>query len=64
MIKGAKRIPLTVDSILSKISEYDIFMRYMPGKWVLNRPTFSPFRKEENPSFVIGDRGGLYFIDF
>jgi hypothetical protein len=38
----------------------------MPNKqWKLNEVTFSPFRKEENESFLIGNRkGNLSFIDF
>ena len=66
MIKGQRKIALTPESVLSKISEYDIFMRYMPQKnWKLNVVTLSPFRKEDNPSFIIGNRyGTLFFIDF
>jgi hypothetical protein len=38
----------------------------MPDKtWKVNVATLSPFRKEHNPSFVIGNRSGtLTFIDF
>ena len=66
MIKGQRKIALTPESVLSKISEYDIFMRYMPHKnWKLNVATLSPFRKEDNPSFMISNRyGTLFFIDF
>lgn len=66
MIKGQKKVSLTPESVLSKISEYDVFMRYMPHKnWKLNVATLSPFRKEDNPSFIIGNRyGTLFFIDF
>lgn len=66
MIKGQRKIALTPESVLSKISEYDVFMRYMPHKnWKLNVATLSPFRKEDNPSFIIGNRyGTLFFIDF
>lgn len=54
-----------MESILDKISEYDIFKYYMPGDWKLNQVTLSPFRKETNPSFVIGNRKGyISFIDF
>lgn len=62
--KIAKRVEIR--DVLSKISEYDIFMFYMPHKnWKLNIPTFSPFRKEQNPSFVIGDKlGKVQFVDF
>lgn len=66
MIKGKRKIKLTPETILDKISEYDIFRYYMPDhSWKLNQVTYSPFRKENNPSFVIGNkRGFLSFIDF
>ena len=65
-ITGVKKTILTPESILRKISEFDIFMFYMPDKsWKLNQVTLSPFRKEKNPSFVIGNKSGnLSFIDF
>ena len=65
MIKGKKKIALTVDAILEKITEYDIFKFYFPGDWKLNHVTLSPFRRENNPSFIIGNRKGyVSFIDF
>lgn len=70
MIAGERRKPgeyqLTDKSILSFISEYDIFRYYMPDKnWELNRATYSPFRQETNPSFSIyGKDGRVFFIDF
>ena len=66
MIKGKRRLKLTAESILEKISDYDIFMRYMPDKsWKLNHVTYSPFRQERNPSFLIGNKhGNISFIDF
>lgn len=66
MIKGKTKTPLLAESILDKISEYDIFRYYMPIKdWKLNVVTFSPFRQERNPSFLIGNKHGrLSFIDF
>lgn len=65
MIKGVKRTNLTVENILKRITEYDIFRHYMKNKFELNRATYSPFRYEENPSFLIGNKyGTLYFIDF
>lgn len=66
MIQGRKRTRLTTDSILEKISEYDIYKMYMPHQnWKINVVTYSPFRNEKNPSFIIGYRGGtLRFIDF
>ena len=66
MISGKRIVKLTPEAILDKISEYDIFRYYMPNHdWVLNRVTYSPFRQENNPSFVIGNkRGFISFIDF
>jgi hypothetical protein len=66
MIKGRKKLDLTPDSILNMISEYDIYKMYMPHQnWKINTVTYSPFRNEKHPSFIIGYRGGaLRFIDF
>ena len=66
MIKGRKKVTLTIDNILDRISEYDVFRWYMPEKsWKINQVTYSPFRRERNPSFLIGNKHGrLYFIDF
>jgi DNA primase len=66
MIQGDIKVRLTPQAVLNKISEYDIFRFYMPDKsWKINQATLSPFRSENNPSFVIGNkRGFLSFIDF
>lgn len=66
MIIGKKRTKLTPEGVLNLISEYDIFKYYMPDRsWKINRATYSPFRQENNPSFVIGNKHGrLSFIDF
>lgn len=67
MITGERRVKINTENILVKISEYDIFMRYMPSNipWKLDSITSSPFRKDNNPSFIIGNREGrLYFKDF
>lgn len=66
MIRGRKRVELSPDSILNKISEYDIYKFYMPHQnWKINVVTYSPFRNEKNPSFIIGYRGGaLRYCDF
>lgn len=55
-----------MQSVLDKITEYDIFRWYMPDKsWKLNHVTYSPYRNENNPSFIIGNKSGnLSFIDF
>jgi hypothetical protein len=66
MITGERKVRLTPEAVLKKISEYDIFRFYMLDKsWKINQVTFSPFRNEKNPSFLIGNkRGNLSFIDF
>ena len=65
-IQGRKKVKLTPDSILDKISEYDVYKMYMPHQnWKINVVTYSPFRNEKNPSFIIGYRGGtLRYYDF
>jgi len=61
-----KQLPLRPERLLEKVSEYDIFRYYMPRTdWQINVVTFSPFRNERNPSFIIGNKHGrLTFIDF
>lgn len=65
-IQGSKKPKLTLEGITSKLSDYDIFRFYMPNKdWKINNPTKSPFHKDDNPSFLIGNKNGyLSFIDF
>ena len=66
MIKGVKRIDLTFENVLNMISEYDIYRMYMPHQnWKINQVTYSPFRNEKSPSFLIGYPGkALTYIDF
>jgi DNA primase len=66
MITGKKKITLTTETVLQRITEYDVFRWYMPDKsWKINQVTYSPFRQEKNPSFIIGNKHGrLSFIDF
>jgi len=66
MITGKKKEKLSTESVLKRVTEYDIFRWYMPDKnWTLNHVTYSPFRNERNPSFMIGNKSGrISFIDF
>lgn len=66
MIKGSIRAELSPETILKRITTYDIFRFYMPDKtWKINYACHSPFHKDEHPSFMIGNRSGdLTFIDF
>jgi len=59
MIKGRKRVELTMDSILEKVTPFDIYYHFMPSKdWKLNDVTLSPFKTEDHPSFIIGNKYG------
>lgn len=66
MIKGKRKLELTPATILNMISDFDIYMMYMPDRhWKVNQSTTSPFHKDLVPSFLIGNREGyLYHIDF
>lgn len=65
MIKGKVKTNLTIENVLARISEYDIYKMFMTHRFQVNRVTRSPFRKDENPSFVIGNKGGKYIhIDY
>jgi len=66
MIKGNKKLKLTPEIIFTMISEYDVFKYYMPhDDWSLNNVTYSPFRNERHPSFLISSKyDNLHFIDF
>lgn len=52
--KRRVKIPtdITLDYILSKVSEYDIYARYL-GQFKVGAIYNSPFRKDKNPSFGI-----------
>lgn len=66
MIKGSKRKDLTLDTILSLVSEYSLFRYYLGRDFKLGQPIKSPFRRDDNPSFSIlaTSSGSLYFTDF
>jgi len=67
MVNGMmKQLPLRPEKLLEKVSEYHIFRHYMPrDDWKINVVTFSPFRNEKTPSFIIGNKyDRLTFIDF
>lgn len=66
MIKGKAKSELTIDSVLEKVSEVQIFKFYCPDKtWELNKAFCSPLRQDNNPSFIIGTKtGNVRFKDF
>lgn len=67
MIKGSKRVVLNRETILKKITEYDIYRLYLPDFKSIGDPFCNTLRGEGNPSMKInyheqGDR--LTHIDF
>src|SRR5690349_13814683 len=65
-IAGKIKTPLTLASILLKVSEYDIYRYYTGQDFRLGQAFHSPFRKESNPSFCISvnRKGKLHHTDF
>jgi hypothetical protein len=66
MIKGKKRIELTPEAILQRLSDFDLY-RYFMGRreWKINQVTHSPFHVDNTPSFLVGNKNGyLYHVDF
>ena len=66
MIKGTKKRNLTIDYLLSKVSEYEIYRYYVGHDFVLGRTFCSPFRKETDPSFsiIVSKSGKLHHLDY
>jgi hypothetical protein len=65
-VRGRVKIPLTVDTLLQRVSEYDIYRYYLGYDFNLGKAMLSPFRKERNPSFVINitRSGNLHHTDY
>jgi hypothetical protein len=55
MVKGKKKIELTKEAILSKISTFDIY-RFYHGNFKINDVTVNRHRGEKNPSLIIGNK--------
>ena len=56
---------LTLEDILNRLSEYDIYAYYMGANFVVGKPMSSPLRRDVNPSFGIfkSDNGALLYKD-
>lgn len=59
MIKGRVKENLTLDNILKRVTEYDIYRHYIGKDFQLGTCVHSPMREDKNPSFFIGSRGGF-----
>jgi len=66
MVKGAKKVDLTIEAILEKVSDYEIYRYYVGHDFVLGRTFCSPFRKENDPSFsiIVSKSGRLHHLDY
>lgn len=59
-------IPITIDEIKSKVTDYDIFKRYCLNFEGLDRSFLSEFYNDTKPScrIVVSSTGGLYYNDW
>ena len=55
-------LSVTADNVFLFLSNLDIFRQYSDPKMRFNTPFSSPFRTDDNPSFVIYEKG--FFVDF
>jgi len=67
MIQGVKKKELTANMVLEHITVEDIYYKYY-GKFTVNKICKNWMRKEDDPSFVIGNKTGILrhydFSDF
>lgn len=60
MITGRKLERVTKEYILEKLHPLSVYEFYIGERVRLNKLISSPFRRDNNPSFIISDRGGRY----
>lgn len=65
-VTGKIKQQLSVENILRRVSDYDIYKYYLGGDFPLGKAIHSPFRKDENPSFSINHNksGVLRHFDY
>ena len=65
-VKGRVRIPLSIENVLKRVSEHDIYAYYLGHDFILGKTIHSPFRKDNNPSFsiIIGKNNRLHHFDY
>lgn len=59
MIYGERKITVSADTILSQISQWDIYRLYL-GDITLGEPFCNPLRQESNPSMVVREHLGKF----
>ncbi len=64
MIKGKRKVDLSSEEILKRISFFDIYKYYVKN-FKIGEAFCNPFRKDQNPSFIIDNKyGELLHFDF
>lgn len=65
-VKGKKKQSLNAETILTKVTEYDVYRFYVGQDFYIGKAFLSPFHKENNPSFVVmcTKDGELHHLDF
>ena len=66
MIYSSSKVKtITLEDILNRLSEYDIYAYYLGANFKIGKPISSPFRRDANPSFGIfkSDNGALLWKD-
>lgn len=68
MVTGKKRVELSLESILERVSEYDIYRYFLGEEFTLGKVMHSPMpgRRDNNPSFCIrvGRGGQIMHLDY
>lgn len=68
MVTGKKRVNLTIEALLERVSEYDIYREFMGEDFTLGKVCHSPMpgRRDTHPSFCIRviKGGQLMHIDY
>lgn len=65
-VKGRIRQQLSIENILKRVTDQEIYKYYLGGDFPLSKAFHSPFRKDEHPSFSIinGKDGKLHHFDY
>jgi hypothetical protein len=65
MIKGRVREKITVEKVLEKVTEWEIYRFYIGHDFKLGKPFPSPLREDRHPSFSIDQlNNGLHHTDW
>lgn len=64
MIQGVAKERYTLEGILEKVTEYDIFRHYIGSDFKLGEVMESPWESQNTPSFIVNEDTFMYFKDF